>query len=191
MENASKALLMAAGVLMGILVLSLIVYIYATFSDSTQKNMQQLEENEIMAFNNKYLVYDGREDLTCYDILNVANMAIKDNEDDEHPQVAVLIMNGRVNPGGNTPNTLPSHWLTTAPSEYYYNKFVKEINSPQDFGSASSLIMETLPVHDTVTGETKDTRVLVKYRCVVLTNEETGRVDIVKFFRINRALSGT
>jgi len=51
--------------------------------------------------------------------------------------------------------------------------------------------METLPVHDTVTGETKDTRVLVKYRCVVLTNEETGRVDIVKFFRINRALSGT
>jgi len=52
--------------------------------------------------------------------------------------------------------------------------------------------METLPVHDTVTGETKDTRVLVKYRCVVLTtNEETGRVNIVKFFRINRALSGT
>lgn len=99
MENASKALLMAAGVLMGILVLSLIVYIYATFSDSTQKNMQQLEENEIMAFNNKYLVYDGREDLTCYDILNVANMAIKDNEDDEHPQVAVLIMNATVNPG--------------------------------------------------------------------------------------------
>jgi len=99
MENASKALLMAAGVLMGILVLSLIVYIYATFSDSTQKSMEQIKLNETVAFNSKYLAYDGREDLTCYDILNIANMAIKDNEDDEHPKVAVLIMNATVNPG--------------------------------------------------------------------------------------------
>ncbi len=191
MENASKALLMAAGVLMGILVLSLIVYIYATFSDSTQKNMEQMKLNETVAFNSKYLAYDGREDLTCYDILNIANMAIKDNEDDEYPPISVQIMNGLVNPGGNTPNTLPSHWLTTAPPEYYYNDFVDEINSMQNFGSAGSLIMETLPVHDTVTGETKNARVLVKYRCVVLTNDTTGRVDIVKFFRINSASSGT
>ena len=72
MENASKALLMAAGILMGILVLSLIVYIYATFSDNTQKNIKQMELNYLTAFNSKYLSYDGREDLTYYDIANVA-----------------------------------------------------------------------------------------------------------------------
>ena len=83
MENASKALLMAAGILMGILVLSLIVYIYATFSDNTQKNIKQMELNYLTAFNSKYLSYDGREDLTYYDIANVATMARNDNKNNE------------------------------------------------------------------------------------------------------------
>jgi len=35
MENASKALLMAAGVLIGLLVLSLMVYLFASFASTS------------------------------------------------------------------------------------------------------------------------------------------------------------
>ena len=36
MENASKALLMAAGVLIGMMVLSLMVYLFISFGSSTK-----------------------------------------------------------------------------------------------------------------------------------------------------------
>lgn len=187
MENASKALLMAAGILMGILVISLIVYIYATFSDSTQKNIKQMELNSLTAFNSKYLSYDGREDLTYYDIANVATMARNDNKNNEE-QVYVLLMREKMMPGatpdeGNLPESQGHLSNLDIPSKYYDN-FINRINNVEDFDGSSSKIMENVSTIDPATGETKTARVLVKYKCVVKISEETGRVNEVNFYRL-------
>ena len=51
MENASKALLMAAGVLIGVLILSLAVYLFANFGTASAEIHKQKDMNEINKFN--------------------------------------------------------------------------------------------------------------------------------------------
>ena len=57
MENASKALLMAASVLVGILILSLIAYLYTVFGDYSSLIQARLEEKNITEFNTKFTQY--------------------------------------------------------------------------------------------------------------------------------------
>lgn len=80
MENASKALIMAAGVLIGILVLSLGVYLFASFGNTSVQIQAENEANELNKFNSQFTVYQGRKDLTIYDILTVANYASENNK---------------------------------------------------------------------------------------------------------------
>ena len=53
MENASKALLMAASVLVGILILSLIAYLYTVFGDYSSLIQARLESKKINEFKHK------------------------------------------------------------------------------------------------------------------------------------------
>ena len=71
MENASKALLMAGGVLIGILVLSLAVYLYTSFSNTFAQVNERNETQQIIKFNNQFSKYINRTDLTIYDIITV------------------------------------------------------------------------------------------------------------------------
>ena len=86
MENASKALLMAASILMGILILSLGVYLYMNFSATSKQINKQIEENQISQFNGQFLQYDGMIDrdtktgnLTIYDVITIVNLATENN----------------------------------------------------------------------------------------------------------------
>ena len=74
MENAAKALTMAAAVLVGMLVLSLGVFLYSNFSSSmgrVQGERQQALNNQ---FNTQFTKYIGT-DVTIYDIITVINLA--------------------------------------------------------------------------------------------------------------------
>ena len=80
MENASKALLMAAGVLIGIMVLSLAVYLFVTFGSTSAQMHQQKEQDQLNQFNSQFTSYEGKEDITIYDIVTVANLATENNK---------------------------------------------------------------------------------------------------------------
>lgn len=80
MENVSKALLMIGGVLIGVLILSLAVYLFATFGAESQKVHKQIEKQQLVEYNSKYTIYTGRTDLTIYDVISVANLAKQNNE---------------------------------------------------------------------------------------------------------------
>ena len=60
MENASKALIMAAGVLIGMLILSLAVYLYIDFGTSAAQINSQITEQQIAQFNSKFTSYEGQ-----------------------------------------------------------------------------------------------------------------------------------
>ena len=80
MENASKALIMAAGVLIGIMVLSLFVYLIFTFGSNTARIYDEQAKQQLEEFNSQFTAYDGREDLTIYDVVTLANRAKESND---------------------------------------------------------------------------------------------------------------
>lgn len=79
MENASKALIMAASVLIGVVILSLTAYLFMYFGGSVNEMNQQIEEGQLQQFNNQFTSYEDRDNLTIYDVITVANLAKENN----------------------------------------------------------------------------------------------------------------
>lgn len=80
MENATKALIMAATILISMVVLSLGLYLAATFSSFSAQVDEETRRNQISEFNGQFTKYLGRRDLTIHDIITVANLAKENNE---------------------------------------------------------------------------------------------------------------
>lgn len=79
MENATKALYIAAGVLIGIMILSLAVMLFSGLQSYVEEYKNQIESNDLNAFNNKYQKYIQEDNLTIQDIVTVAGIAYEDN----------------------------------------------------------------------------------------------------------------
>ena len=58
MENASKALIMAASILIGIMLLSFLVFIFNRFGDTARATDKRLSQREIDSFNSKFSHYE-------------------------------------------------------------------------------------------------------------------------------------
>lgn len=80
MENASKALIIAGGVLISVLVLSLAVYLFTVFGGSTKQINDQVTESQISQFNVQFTQYEGQKSIRAYDIVSIANLARQNNE---------------------------------------------------------------------------------------------------------------
>ncbi len=93
MENASKALIMAAEILIGVMVISIGVYLFSTMGQYSANTAQGIEEAQIAQFNTQFLQFYGKigtgeegqeviEPIRCtiHDIVGLANLAKKENE---------------------------------------------------------------------------------------------------------------
>ena len=60
MENASKALLMAGGVLIGLLIITLAVYLFTSFGTTSAEVNKKNQEQQLVQFNTQYTTYLGR-----------------------------------------------------------------------------------------------------------------------------------
>ncbi len=83
MENASKALLMAAGVLMGLMIMSLAVYLFASFGGTSGQIHENIEENQLSQFNSQFTSYVGKDNVTIHDVISMANLATQNNQNYE------------------------------------------------------------------------------------------------------------
>ena len=131
MENASKALIMAAGVLIGILVISLAVYLFATFGAQSLEMHKQVEEERLNAFNVQFTSYVGKEDITIYDVVTVANLAsesniyyelTKDNNRKETYYVSVIL---------DKVGRIEKAYGENSKDNVYYNNIIKDNNYTQ------------------------------------------------------------
>lgn len=75
MENATRALLIAGGVLIAILILSVGVYLYVLYSNQTQQYNEVISLTELQKFNRKFEVYIGRKDIRAQEIVSIVNLA--------------------------------------------------------------------------------------------------------------------
>lgn len=161
MENASKALLMAAGVLIGIMVLSLAAYLFVTFSQYYSDINRQKADQELANFNTQFTTYLHRDNLTIYDILTIVSQAKENNQkyEDENG----IVHNGEedniitisLKRGSNTDYNIQEK------GQDYFNQIIK-----QDQG--------------TIKEEDTD---LPKYKCTNITYNDEGRVKKIEIIR--------
>lgn len=79
MENASNALIMAAGVLIGVLILSLAIFLITDFGQTSSEINRRITDQQLVEFNANFTSYESKERLTIYDIVTVAGFAQENN----------------------------------------------------------------------------------------------------------------
>jgi len=98
LENASKALIMAAVILISVVILSLAVYLFTYFGSYSKGVEEEVRDNQIAQFNSQFLSYDRKikpvydndgnfkknvGGLTIYDVITLANLAREYNKENE------------------------------------------------------------------------------------------------------------
>lgn len=154
MENASKALIIVAGVLIGIMILSLAVYLTTTMGGSAAKVHEQVRQDQLSQFNSQFTKYDGREDATIYDILTIANLAMNNNEEYD------------LLPAGNRENE---------------NSFYITVKLKNDYIETKDKIDEYMNNIGNKLGNESPNGNLKKYKCRSFISSTTGRVYKVEF----------
>ena len=94
MENASKALLIAGAMLLFILVLTFSVYLVRRIGGQTSELYGDIEQSKIDEFNQKFLIYNGKEDLRIHDVISIINLAKDNNEHARFPIVIKVKVDG-------------------------------------------------------------------------------------------------
>lgn len=79
MENAAKALVIAGGILLAIMTLSLLVYMLGTTNRMAQAQDEKKVAEQLVAFNNEYEAYH-KSRLYGVDVITVVNKAIVHNQ---------------------------------------------------------------------------------------------------------------
>lgn len=79
-QNATKALLMAAGVLIGIIMLSLGVYLVTSMRNFSKNYNDSLEAQQLEQFNSKFTVFQNRENISIHEIISLVNIAEEFNK---------------------------------------------------------------------------------------------------------------
>ncbi|MCI8273228.1 MAG: hypothetical protein HFJ55_03995 [Clostridia bacterium] len=183
MENATKALLIAAGVLMGILILSLGVFLYRSLSGYVETVQEDMEENALIKFNNQFLKYvnvpldsNGNPlkdtngniktdfDITIQDVVTVANIAYENNKDD--------ILSGSIN--ANTDYTERNSYVTV---NIKYNGNIK-IDHIENNINSTDISNPNKPSASYLLTNDKG----YKYKCYkIKISPETGRIYEINF----------
>ena len=153
MENATKALYIAAGVLIGILILSLGVNLYFIFSQYTKDSQQQMQNNRIATFNSTFLNYDQRQDITIQDVVSVINYALEYN---------MSYPNYVVGKNSSNPNGTNEYIDVFINNQYILNE------------NTTKLLQEYIEKQEYIDGK--------RFRCIVELSNTTGRVYKITFY---------
>lgn len=79
MENASKALLIAGGMLIMILIMTFSAITFRKIQQQTSEFHKEMSETEIFEFNQKLFNYDGASNLIFQDIVTISNYVRNSN----------------------------------------------------------------------------------------------------------------
>ena len=80
MENAAQALIIAGGVLIGIILLWIAAYLGLTMSEYAANTQAQINRNEVNKFNQRFIEYEGLTNLTIQDVITAKNLALEENK---------------------------------------------------------------------------------------------------------------
>ena len=179
MENASKALLIAGGVLIAILVMTLGIYFSRMIADHSARVYAQLEESRRTEFNQKFLNYDinhrkedgsSNKDLTIQDVITIVNLAKNSNEYNQ--------LENATPPAD--PTNDKSLYVTVNCTRVSYGKLYGLPDSEKK--NLEKLDEERLNsiLTDELKGMPQDDNNRIKYSCTVNVNQNTGYVNYIE-----------
>ena len=93
MENAAKALRIAAGVIIGMLIVALLWYVYHQFVEIPRQEEKIAKEQEMVEFNKIYQAYN-KQRIKGHKLISLMNRAISDNteySDVEEYQIDIIV----------------------------------------------------------------------------------------------------
>lgn len=81
MENATQALLIAGGVLLAIMILSIGVIIYISHNETAEAINNRWEIAELNKYNSTFELYIDRTDITAQELVTLANLSKQRNNE--------------------------------------------------------------------------------------------------------------
>ncbi len=162
MENASRALLMAATILIAVMLISLGTYLFATFGNYSKNINNNINAKTKQEFNAQFTKYETSEsgDLcTVYDIVTIINLAKNSNSKYEEYQNI---------------NSRPGDYQKES-NAYIYVNGEKDINEL----SNEKKLNEFINQHNNIDNSTGD--YVYKYKCTVNISNQTGLVKSITF----------
>ena len=90
MENASKALLMAGGGLIAMLMIAVAVFLFNTYSNMAPSYEKKISEGEVKKFNSNFTKFEGRTDITVQEIISIINF-VKQYQEETEIEVKVIV----------------------------------------------------------------------------------------------------
>lgn len=83
MENASKALIMAVSIILGIMIITFLCFVFGMLKNYNSKNIVKIEETETASFNKEFFKYyeNGKDAIkvTAHDIISISNFVKENN----------------------------------------------------------------------------------------------------------------
>lgn len=164
MENASKALLMAGGILLAILILSAFVFMFSSAKNFSASQEAKTLEEQIRAFNSEYEAYN-KTVMYGTDVITVINKSIDYNQ---RKGESGFVINIKLN-------------LDEA---YSISKNGKKINNFSTLGTKKYELLknETILKNFFVTDsdELKKFKTSI-FKCAGITYDKTGRINSMTF----------
>ena len=111
MENASKALLMAGGILVGVLILALMITLFISSSKISSEYDNTKQITGVQQFNVNFTKYLG-QDLTIHQVITITNFANQNN-------VSISGISGGKNTSDISEDTLKKVYKLTIPNDAY------------------------------------------------------------------------
>lgn len=158
MENASKFLYMAAGILISLMVLMLMVFLFIRGSYLTAEYDIKISDEELKAYNSKFEAYATKENnVLAADIVTLVNKAreINNKEINQDFFRIIIKING---------------------SEYEYNKEITDYTILAKKGREELTTKEFLK---TYSNEDNGTKKL--FKCTSIEYSKSGKVNFLKF----------
>lgn len=132
MENASKALLIAASVLIVILLIAFGIRIFNSTSGSADQIDGTMKTTEIATFNRKFIAYVG-DNKTRAQVISLLNVIIASNASTDHQ---VTVNNGSAQNKINALSSLDATYTIKIEDTGYINGYVSNIIITTSGGTA-------------------------------------------------------
>lgn len=127
MENATKALIIAGGMLLAMMIVGLLVWGYTNLSETRQAQVDAEELEQLAEFNQRFEAYN-KGSVRGYQMISLANLAddfnSKYSEEDGYEKVEII---ATMKDGAVLPDATPSQRYANDRSYYDMIKYVKEI----------------------------------------------------------------
>lgn len=92
MENASKALIIAATVLVSVLILAILVYLFVNYSEIASQHEENQAKQALVQYNTKFTKYEDKT-LTIQDVYTIVNLAHDYNKRKSDNEISVKLGN--------------------------------------------------------------------------------------------------